>query len=109
MWRSVPVNFPTTDARQVPEHWRTFGQRVSPLTGSPRLAVNPANAILNFLYAVLESETRLAITALGLDPGLGVLHVDTPRRDSFACDLMEPIRPVIDAYLFDWMSQSPLC
>src|SRR6185369_18013626 len=71
-------------------------------------AVNPANAILNYLYAVLESETRLAITALGLDPGLGVLHVDTPRRDSLACDLMEPVRPVIDAYLFDWISRSPL-
>jgi CRISPR-associated endonuclease Cas1 len=107
-WRDVSVQFPKTDLPRVPEHWRTFGQRVSPLTGSPRLAVNPANAILNYLYAVLESETRLAITALGLDPGLGVLHVDTPRRDSLACDLMEPVRPMIDAYLFDWISRSPL-
>src|SRR2546430_7689206 len=41
-----------------------------------RLAVNPANAILNYLYAVLESETCLAIAALGLDPGLGFLHVE---------------------------------
>jgi hypothetical protein len=30
---------------------------------------------------------------LGLDPGLGVLHKDTPNRYSLACDLMEPIRP----------------
>jgi hypothetical protein len=29
------------------------------------------NAILNYLYSVLESETRLAAAALGLDPGLG--------------------------------------
>jgi hypothetical protein len=73
------------------------------LTNSPRLAVNPPNAILNYLYAILESEARLAATALGLDPGMGVLHVDSRTRDSLACDLMEPVRPRIDAYLLDWL------
>jgi CRISPR-associated endonuclease Cas1 len=77
-WSTLPVNFPKNDLHRVPEHWRRFAARVSPLTGSPRLAANPANAILNYLYAVLESEARLAAAALGLDPGLGVLHVDTP-------------------------------
>jgi len=82
--------------------------RRSPLSGSPRLAVNPPNAILNYLYAVLESEARLAAAALGLDPGLGVLHKDTPNRDSLACDLMEPVRPQVDAFLLDWISRGPL-
>lgn len=57
-WRKVPINFPKCEFQRVPEYWRTFGTRVSPLTGSPRLAANPVNAMLNFLYAVLESETR---------------------------------------------------
>jgi hypothetical protein len=90
------------------DHWRTFGARISPLTGSPRLAANPPNAILNYLYALLESEARLAAAALGLDPGLGVLHADTTARDSLACDLMEPIRPQVDAYLLDWITPQPL-
>jgi CRISPR-associated protein Cas1 len=60
------------------------------------------------LYAVLESETRLAVTALGLDPGLGFWHVDTPARDSLACDLMEPVRPLVDAYVLDWITREPL-
>ncbi len=107
-WSTLPVNFPKNELRRVPEHWCSFGARVSPLTGSPRLAANPANAILNYLYALLESETRLAGSALGLDPGLGVLHVDTPARDSLACDLMEPIRPRIDAYLLDWITRQHL-
>jgi CRISPR-associated protein Cas1 len=68
-WRTLPVNFPTADLRRVPEHWRTFGTRKSPITGSPRLAVNPANAMLNYMYALLESEARLAAASLGLDPG----------------------------------------
>ena len=104
----IAVNFPKNDLSRVPEHWRSFGTRVSPLTGSPRHATNPPNAILNYLYSVLESEARLAAAALGLDPGLGVLHVDTPARDSLACDLMEPVRPQVDAYLLDWITRQPL-
>src|SRR6266851_2143891 len=101
-WRTVPINFPTADLRRVPEHWRTFGTRKSPLTGSPRLAVNPANAMLNYMYALLESEARLAAASLGLDPGIGFLHVDTDARDSLACDLMEAVRHRVDAFLLEW-------
>jgi CRISPR-associated endonuclease Cas1 len=107
-WRSLPINFPRNDLRRVPEHWRSFLARVSPLTGSPRLAANPVNAILNYLYALLESESRLAVAAMGLDPGLGVLHVDTTARDSLACDVMEPVRPQVDAYLLDWITRKSL-
>jgi CRISPR-associated protein Cas1 len=107
-WRKVPINFPKRDLHRVPEHWRTFGARVSPLTGSPRLAASPVNSVLNYLYAVLEAETRLAVAALGLDPGLGVLHVDTPSRDSLACDVMEPIRPDVDAYILKWITNETL-
>jgi CRISPR-associated endonuclease Cas1 len=107
-WRTLPINFPRNDLRRVPDHWRSFGARISPLTGSPRLAVNPANAILNYLYALLESEARLASAALGLDPGLGILHADRPNRDSFACDLMEPVRPKVDAYVLDWITRELL-
>jgi CRISPR-associated endonuclease Cas1 len=107
-WSTLPVNFPKNDLSRVPEHWRSFGARVSQLTGSPRHATNPPNAILNYLYSVLESESRLAAAALGLDPGLGVLHVDTPARDSLACDLMEPVRSQVDAYLLDWITRQPL-
>ena len=45
---------------------------------------------------VLEMNQALALTpraSVGLDAGIGLLHVDTPNRDSQACDLMEPIRP----------------
>jgi CRISPR-associated endonuclease Cas1 len=107
-WRTLPITFPRKDEPRVPDHWRFFAARVSPLTGSPRLATNPPNAILNYLYALLESESRLAAAALGLDPGIGVLHVDTPARDSLACDLMEAVRPQVDAFLLDWITREPL-
>jgi CRISPR-associated endonuclease Cas1 len=107
-WRKIPITFPKRDVTWVPQHWHHFGARVSPLTGSPRLAVNPPNAMLNYLYAILESEARLAAAALGLDPGIGLMHVDSPARDSLACDLMEPVRPQVDAYVLEWISREPI-
>jgi CRISPR-associated endonuclease Cas1 len=100
-WRAVEVRFRAADIQRVPQHWLSFGQRVSPLTKSPRLAGNPANAILNYLYAILEAETRIACLAVGLDPGLGIVHADYRARDSLALDLMEPIRPHVDRYVLD--------
>ena len=79
-WSDLPVRWPRNDGRRVPEHWKRFGSRVSPLTHSPRLAANPPNAILNLLYSVLEAESRLSAVAMGLDPGIGCLHVDTPNQ-----------------------------
>jgi CRISPR-associated endonuclease Cas1 len=107
-WHTIPVIFPGKDLPRVPEHWRAFGARLSPLTNSPRLSVNPPNAMLNYLYAVLESEARLAAAPLGLDPGLGLMHADMNVRDSLACDLMEPVRPQVDAYVLTWIMRQPL-
>jgi hypothetical protein len=104
----VRVEFPKKDLRRVPEHWLSFGSRTSPLSGfSPRVAINPLNAILNYLYSILESESRLAIAVMGLDPGMGFLHLDNDRRDSLACDLMEAVRPDVDRYLLDWIARAP--
>lgn len=107
-WRAVPVMFPKVELARVPEHWRSFGTRLSPLTSSPRLSVNPPNAMLNYLYALVESEARLAAAAMGLDPGLGVMHADTRARDNLAADLMEPVRPLVDAFVLDWILQQTL-
>lgn len=104
----MSINFPKKALPRVPKHWRTFGSRHSQLTGSCRLATNPPNAILNYLYALLEAEARKAVATLSLDPGIGVLHVDTAARDSLACDVMEPVRPKIDAYLLDWITRESL-
>src|SRR5208337_2439525 len=50
---------------------------------------------------VLRAIARCRTAALGG-------HLDMPYRDSLACDLMEPVRPQVDAYLLDWVSREPL-
>jgi CRISPR-associated endonuclease Cas1 len=107
-WHDLPIKFSHSNSLRIPAHWQVFGSRVSPLTKSARLAVNPPNAMLNYLYAILESEARLAISELGLDPGIGMLHNDTRTRDSLACDLMEPVRPQVDAFVLESLRRSLL-
>ena len=36
-WRDLQIQFPSRELWRVPNHWRRFGTRRSPLTGSPRL------------------------------------------------------------------------
>lgn len=108
-WSEIPIRWPRKDERRVPEHWKRFGSRISLLTHSPRLAASPANACLNFLYSVLESESNLAASAMGLLPEIGLLHTDTPNRNSLSCDLMEVCRPNVDAFVLNWLQSEPLC
>ncbi|MFN0153438.1 MAG: CRISPR-associated endonuclease Cas1 [Gaiella sp.] len=98
-WAPIPVRFGPGGIERVPEHWQQFTQRHSPLTSAPRAAVNPANAILNYLYALLEAEARIACHTVGLSPTLGIVHVDYRHRDSFCLDLIEAVRPEVDRYL----------
>ena len=103
----LPVRFAHREVDRIPSHWRTFGGRSSPLANGPRLAANPANAVLNYLYSLLQGEATLAARTVGLDPGLGVMHADQPHRDSLAADLMEPVRPMVDAYVFELLGTRP--
>lgn len=107
-WTDLPLPFSKRDAKAVPAHWLRFDSRGSLLSGQQRKASHPANAILNYLYAILESEARLALVAVGCDPGMGVVHVDRTSRDSFALDLMEAVRPQVDAFVLDILTTRQL-
>ncbi len=100
-WTDHPMTFVKTDQAVIPDHWKTFGTRGSRFGTGGRRAVNPANALLNYLYALLEAETSLACSAAGLDPGIGVLHADRRERASLSLDIMEAVRPDVDTYLLD--------
>ncbi len=78
---------------RVPEHWRTVGPRESPKTGKPRGAITPAHATLNYLYRLAETETTIALHAVGLDPAIGIVHQDRVYRDSMSLDVLEADPP----------------
>ncbi|MDP2365791.1 MAG: CRISPR-associated endonuclease Cas1, partial [Ignavibacteria bacterium] len=62
-----------------------------------RPPLDPANALLSFLYSILANDCRSALETVGLDPQVGFLHQDRPGRPSLALDIMEEFR----AYLGD--------
>lgn len=99
--------FVTKDVSRIPPHWVRYEGRRSVLASmsSNRKAERPTNAILNYLYALLEVEAILACQVVGLDPGLGLVHADAKGRSSFALDLLEPIRPRVDAYVLDLIAR----
>lgn len=100
-WEQVAVRFTARDRKRVPNHWATFGKRRSVLSGRNQRAINPANAVLNYLNAVAEAEARIQLTGAGLDPGVGIIHADREARASLALDILEAVRPQVEAYALD--------
>lgn len=90
-------------AARVPEHWLTTQRRESYRTGNRNGATDPTNALLNYGYALLEAETRIACYDAGLHPGLGIIHADRDGRASFVYDLMEPNRPRVDRLVLEFI------
>lgn len=104
-WReTVAVPWSPPDLLVVPEHWRRFPGRQTLLHewDSNRGATDPLNAMLNYVYKVLESEAIKACQINGLHPDLGFLHTSRPDRNALALDLMEPVRPYCDQLLLRW-------
>lgn len=60
-----------------------------------RPPADPVNACLSLAYALLTRTVATSLEVAGLDPWIGVYHVERPGRPALALDLMEPLRPVI--------------
>lgn len=61
---------------------------------------DPVNAILSLSYTLLQHEAVNALKMYGLDPALGFYHQVHYGRDSLACDLIEPVRPYLDKWIW---------
>jgi len=61
---------------------------------------DPVNAVLSLGYTLLYAEAVKAVHGAGLDPFLGYLHEPSHGRESLAADFMEPLRPRIDALVW---------
>lgn len=69
---------------------------------------NPAedyfNCMLNYGYGILYSQIERSCIISGLDPYIGILHVDNYNRKAFTFDLIEKYRIYIDKIIFKMFS-----
>ena len=62
---------------------------------------DPVNACLSLGYTLLHFEAVRAAHGAGLDPLLGFYHEPAYGRESLACDLIEPLRPRLDGWVWE--------
>jgi CRISP-associated protein Cas1 len=55
------------------------------------------NALLNYGYTILRSLCARSAVAAGLHPSMGIHHANRTNAFALADDLMEPLRPLVDA------------
>jgi CRISPR-associated protein Cas1 len=104
-WRNLPINWKGQGRRPIPGDWNRIGPRTSAnnVKGYNRDASHPVNAILNYAYGVLESHVRIQIISQGCDPTIGYLHAFEKYRAALVFDLMEPLRPVVDRSVLEFV------
>ncbi len=59
------------------------------------------NALLNYGYAVIRAAVARSLTAAGLHPSMGIHHHNQYNPYCLADDMMEPLRPLVDAEVYD--------
>ncbi|MDO5623727.1 MAG: CRISPR-associated endonuclease Cas1 [Pseudomonadota bacterium] len=85
----------------VPPSWN-FSQR------NRRPPRDPFNALISLTYTLVMAETALALHTAGYDPCIGYYHQLSHARESLACDLLEPLRPLADRLCLRLASQQTL-
>jgi CRISPR-associated protein Cas1 len=112
-WRDLPVRYTGWWAGRLPEHWATAGTRnvmhPTDRTGltSPRYAITPVMAAINYAYAILATEATITAHEFGLDPSVGFMHTSRRHQRDLISDLMEPARPVADEMVLNLLASRP--
>jgi CRISP-associated protein Cas1 len=108
-WRSTPLRWQQSSRHPIPEDWRTVGSRTSRFNVAGNFnASHPVNAILNYAFAVLQSQVQIRAVTDGYDPMLGIMHYERDGSPAFVFDLMEPERPKVDCAVLAFLNKETL-
>jgi len=69
---------------------------------------DPVNACLSLAYTLLHMQAVQACQTAGLDPLLGFFHRPAFGRESLASDMMEPLRPAADLWVWGLLRERTL-
>lgn len=69
---------------------------------------DPFNVLLSLTYTLVNAEISIALHGAGFDPCIGYYHQLSWARESLACDLLEPLRPLADRFCLHLVAQQTL-
>lgn len=109
-WQGVPLQWLATARHPIPDAWAAIGPRSAIRAGKSknRRASHPVNAMLNYAYAILQSQLQIELLSEGYDPAIGIMHHGFKGSPAFVFDLMEPSRPIVDAAILRFALATPL-
>ena len=108
-WYATSLLWRASARHPIPDEWRTVGPRFTRVYASgSRNASHPVNAILNYAYAVLQSQVQIKAVVDGYDPMLGIMHYDRDGAPAFVFDMMEPERPKVDRAVLSFLKSEAL-
>ena len=108
-WYATGLLWRASSRHPIPDEWRTVGPRFTRVYASgSRNASHPVNAILNYAYAVLQSQVQIGLVSEGYDPMLGIMHYDRDGAPAFVFDMMEPERPKVDSAVLGFLKSEAL-
>jgi CRISPR-associated endonuclease Cas1 len=99
-WQTITYDWKGIGKHPIPGDWYEVRGRTGRTKGrgpTNRNATHPINALLNYAYAVRSAQLQLELIAQGYDPSVGLLHETQAGRSSYVLDMIEPLRPVVDA------------
>jgi CRISP-associated protein Cas1 len=75
------------------EEWNFTGRRTQP-------PPDPVNAMLSFGYTLLYHHISTALLIYGMNPRIGLFHVERGAYHALACDMQEEFRHLVDAQVW---------
>lgn len=81
----------------IPEKYKFNGRSKNP-------SKDEFNCMLNYGYGIMYSNVERACIISGIDPFIGIMHVDNYNRQAFVFDLIEIYRVYIDKIVFKLFS-----
>lgn len=102
-WYTLSLKWKGINKKPIPQEWLKIGTRIGSSSKSNQFALHPVNAILNYAYGVLENQVRAQLLAAGVDPTIGYIHSNWEDRSSLVFDLMEPVRPIMDKKVLEFV------
>ena len=64
--------------------------------------------MLNYAYAIKQSQLQIEAIGAGYDPTIGIMHHGRRGKPAYVFDLLEPERPKLDAVVLDFVQSQKM-